>query len=286
MVLSQEYQKKIIDAIQSFEYFKRLNYNEEEIIQAKCLFLKEIESMIAEDKVSFVSAVLSFLNDTSEYLKNEEITIRLECAGIYGRRDFRIRIYEICYHFEILTFEATNALRNELIRLYQSNDSYKELDVYSYSNLISEIFEKTSISEEDKIMLKNTVSTEDVRTYEDLKIFLLLNSFNPQISHKRRLLDILAQIAVIQNTGLKHWSLNAGLTSINDVRKLLWKYGYSEAAAFFDDFINIITPVKKEKRALKDSELEEIDRISDAILSHLNIKAIDEISFKIAASFK
>lgn len=282
----EKYQKAIVDTVQEFEYFKRLHSSIDtaELNSAYQHFIDEIDNMIKLDINAFELAVLSLLNDTSEYLKLENVEIKLECAGIYGRRHFRTKIYRICYYFGVLIQKATEFLGNELIQLYQSNDTYTKLDIYSYCDLIRYIYEEHLITEKSKIMLKNIMPCEKIKTFEDLKVFLLTNSDTIKISRCMSLISTLENIAEIQNDGLVYWSFSTDLKTINDVRKMLLKHGFNDAVLEFDKFVIIITPIKKEKRQPKDSEIEDIQKISDIFLSKLELDAIDVISLKIADS--
>ena len=67
---------------------------------------------------------------------------------------------------------------------------------------------------------------------------------------------------------------------------MLLKHGFNDEVLEFDNFVRIITPIKKEKRQPKDSEIEDIQKISDVFLSKLRLDVIDVISLKIADSLK
>lgn len=279
------YQRKIVDTIQSFEYFKLIHSSDKQGIESAYQHcIDEIDNIIKFDKATFQLAIISLLSDKSEYLKLEEVEIKLECAGIFGRRNFRIKIYELCYYFGILIREATIFLKNELIQLYQSNDEQTMIDTLSYSKLIVDIYDCELIPKDSKEMLRNIVTCKDIKTFEDLRIFLMLNSSNFTTPLYTRLISTLENIAVIQNTGLMYWSFNADLKTINDVRKTLLKYGFNDATLDFDDFLRIITPIKKENRQPKDFEIEAIQRASDTFLSKIGVDVINVISLSIAQS--
>ena len=281
MDLLENYQKRIVDGIQKINYIEM--YDKTRFEDAKLRFSEEIKTLIALDKKVFESAVLSLLNDTVEYLNLDETAIKLECVGIYGKRNFRINVYRLCYDFGILNREATDILKKELKQLYQSKDEYTKDDILHYSLLIYDIYNNNLISQEDKESLKDAITLNDINTFNDLSLYFELNP-NSRFNKTIQALD---NIALIQNMGLVYWGKIANLNDINNVKKVLLKYGFDDdVIKCLDDYLTTITPIKKEKRIPYESEIEEMEQINDTFLTLLDIDAIDTITLKIVQSLK
>ena len=284
MALLENYQKKIVDDLQRLKLYQLMKKPEYE--SARQHFIEDVNNLIATDKDNFESALLSILNDTSEYLNLEETDIKLMCAFIYGKRHFRAMIYHLCYDFGLLRREVSELLKDELTRLYHSIDEYRRFDIWTYSDLIEYIYSNELIPEESKMSLRNAISFSDIQNCDDLRVFLTLNANNPKVSRYKNAVNALDQIAVIQNMGLMDWHIFVDLTTIRRISRLLKRYGFEDAVKIFDEYIEIIAAVKKEIRSPNDTEKEEIQRLSDDFLSCLDLDAIEIISRKIAKSIE
>ena len=67
---------------------------------------------------------------------------------------------------------------------------------------------------------------------------------------------------------------------------MLSEYGYQGAADCLEDFLTVIQPFEKSKRIPTETEIENMEKISDRFLDELPLDVIDEIAVKVAELLK
>ena len=277
----RHYENKLVDSIQRYKYITTLNnFDVEKRAEAQRFFDDEINSLIQADKQVFEEALLSILKDTCEYLGKEDTQIKLECAGIYGKRHFRTWIYKICYRYDVLISESTSILKSELKNLFSSNDLYTKLDIASYTNLILDIFEENK--KELTNALKNFIRCEDITTFTDLQLYLTINQGNKKVAKYYKLLDSIREVAVIQNMGFAHWAESTRLNKIKNTLQLIEKYGFPSLKPYLSELLDLIICAKSSGQSLINYDNEKIDKIERFVFSTITPDALDIISSNIA----
>lgn len=233
----------------------------------KAAFLKDITALFDSGKEDFVKAIHLFLVDQSDFLDEEQTNIKLECVNIYGKRRFRLIIYDICFALGIETELAVSLFLKDLNSICRSEDSRTIFDDAPFRSFISERIEN-NVDSKVKVMLQNKFSDEStIRTAAELELYIAINGDSKDVRSKKQLLDTLYRIGALQNEGLAFWCQESNDKEIKRTFSLLNKHFSNKYDTVYSELSELLTSktAPSGQRLFNDDDFQKIEKLDEKL---------------------
>lgn len=268
--------ESIINAILNKMYKLRIHcetIQESRQVRRECE--EKIKALQNQNSSEFENAIATILQDKYEYLNTEEFAIKLECVGIYGKRDFKLRIYDICFEKGILLPLVVKSILSDLNEINRKADQYAELDYYSYKGYLITLMSDNDTPPMVREFFLTAIDLNSIHTLEDLQLFVLLNKKDvAKIRKYKTLCSVATEIAKIQNEGLVCWCQEVKPSKIKTVFSTLNKYVSKEFRTVYDELCLVLNKYPREEYlSLPESACDEIIECENKadILMDLNL---------------